>query len=120
MSITEYFGQNSYPLPPVIEPGRIGNILRYSPDQSIVKPIPQAPVTLTLAKRNEEKQNKNRAEILRLVAAGVKHGYQIAEISQISVSTVWNHLKPLEKNRTVIINRATKPWEIKLNKKAKR
>jgi len=121
MTLLDYMGQNAPPLPPVIEPGRIGSIHRYCHEQRIIKPLKHAPATLARTDgescqpgRNEAKQDKNRAEILRLIAAGVCYANQIAEIAKISTSTVWNHLKPLESDGLIIINRALKPWPINL------
>jgi len=117
MTLLDYMGQNAHPLPPVIEPGRIGNIVRYAHENRVMKPQQHAPITMTIVMANQDRSQKNRAEILRLLRAGIKHANQIAEIAKLNTGTVWNHLKPMEADGLIIINRALKPWPIKLTRK---
>jgi len=117
MTILAYLGHNVHPTPPVIAPGRVGNIVRYSHENRVVKPQLHAPITMTIAMVNQDRSNKNRAEILRLLRAGIKHANQLAEIAKLNNGTVWNHLKPMEAEGLIVINRAVKPWPIKLTRK---
>jgi len=115
----EYFGLNPHPLPPVINPGRIGNIIRYSNETKVVKPEKNAPVPVTIEMVNKERQRKNRAEIMLLLRAGIQHANEIAEIAKLNNGTIWNHLKPMEKEGLITIDRTLKPWPIKLTDKGR-
>jgi len=117
MTLIDYLGQNAHPLPPVIAPGRVGNIVRYAHENRVMKPQQHAPITMTIVMVNQDRSQKNRAEILRLLKAGIKHANQIAEIAKLNTGTVWNHLKPMEAEGLITINRGTKPWPIKLTRK---
>lgn len=119
MKILEYMGVNRFSPPPVIEPGRSGNILRYCYDQRITKPLQSAPVVLTLAQRNEEKHEANRERILAAIAAGAKVVNTIAERSSVHTGTVFNHIKGLEADGLIAINRDKRPWSMALTKKGK-
>lgn len=112
MIIAYYFGHNNHPLPPVIEPGRTGNISRYCHDQRIAKPLKSAPVVLTLAQRNEKKHAANKDRIMHAIRSGVTVVNKIADHASVHAGTVWNHIKPLEEEGLISINRDSRPWTI--------
>lgn len=113
MRLMDYLGHHNQPLPPVIEPGRRGCILRYNHEKRIVKPAVNAPVVMTIAQRNLNRQEKNRAEILRLIGTGITRVRDLYTITKLSKGTIFNHLADLEKNGEVTIDKRTNPWTIK-------
>jgi hypothetical protein len=114
-------GQNAHPLPPVIESGRLGAIRRISNERTIKKPTQNDQLGLppmpTMAQVNQARQKRNRETLLMLLKAGVSDARKLSELTKCSASTVWNHLKPMEAEGLIIINRALKPWPIKLTRK---
>lgn len=113
MTMLAYLGHNAHPTPPVIEPGRCGNIMRYSHDRRIVKPMTNAPVLMTVTQINVTKQEENRAEVLRLIECGVACVSQIVKIADVSKGTVLAHIRKLENDGLIVVDRAAKPWSIK-------
>ena len=117
MNLLEYFGMNQHSLPPVVEPGRTGRVLRYCHDNRIINPNPDVPVLLTMAQRNIERQAANRAEILRLIGIGVVKVREITKAACVSEATVWKHVKGLEEEGLIAIDRRVKPWAISATRK---
>lgn len=116
MTMLAYLGHNAHPLPPVIESGNKGAIRRINFDTPM-KPIdepaaPEKPKKLTLAEKNMERQRKNRAALMMLINAGVKHGAKLAEIVGCCEATVWNNLHPMEKDGLIRINKKRMPFVV--------
>lgn len=123
MTMLAYFGHNPHPLPPVVI-GCCGAIRRINNDKVVTRPLKIDPSIdierrQTIAEKARARQAHLRNTMLLLIEAGIDDARKLAKLSKCSPSTVWNHLKTLELDGVVKVDRRMKPWIITMRESAK-